>query len=89
MVLWSSSEKLRKRDKENGDADRIERADGEASGREGDERLEEKSEKAEKKRLFHVDFARICAVMCVIFEHSGRDAQLVERSLSIMGTMFN
>ena len=25
-----------------------------------------------KKRLFHVDFARICAVMCVIFEHSGR-----------------
>lgn len=25
-----------------------------------------------QKRLFHVDFARICAVMCVIFEHSGR-----------------
>ena len=26
---------------------------------------------AASTRLWHVDFARICAVMCVIFEHSG------------------
>eukprot|EP00437_Effrenium_voratum_P054864 CAMPEP_0181518120 /NCGR_PEP_ID=MMETSP1110-20121109/65086_1 /TAXON_ID=174948 /ORGANISM="Symbiodinium sp., Strain CCMP421" /LENGTH=519 /DNA_ID=CAMNT_0023648479 /DNA_START=29 /DNA_END=1588 /DNA_ORIENTATION=- len=31
----------------------------------------EASTEAASTRLWHVDFARICAVMCVIFEHSG------------------
>ncbi|CAE7913246.1 Jmjd8 [Symbiodinium necroappetens] len=32
----------------------------------------EASTEAASTRLWHVDFARICAVMCVIFEHSGK-----------------
>eukprot|EP00438_Fugacium_kawagutii_P035204 Skav204738 [mRNA] locus=scaffold1854:186639:199067:+ [translate_table: standard] len=79
LVLWSSgerhpvplsTEKLGGVPGENPDDDRMERAeDGTSDARDGTD--EKSSEKAQKKRLFHVDFARICAVMCVIFEHSG------------------
>lgn len=31
----------------------------------------QRSDTQDRKRLWHLDFARICAVMCVIFEHSG------------------
>eukprot|EP00930_Biecheleria_cincta_P055131 TRINITY_DN41492_c0_g1_i1.p1 TRINITY_DN41492_c0_g1~~TRINITY_DN41492_c0_g1_i1.p1 ORF type:complete len:531 (-),score=64.73 TRINITY_DN41492_c0_g1_i1:65-1657(-) len=32
---------------------------------------DEDGSREESQRLWHLDFARICAVMCVIFEHSG------------------
>lgn len=85
LVLWSSGERRPVPTEKLGGApsgenpddhtasDRIERAeDGLSDARDGPLLDEKSSEKAQKKeRLFHVDFARICAVMCVIFEHSG------------------
>ncbi|CAK9026730.1 unnamed protein product [Durusdinium trenchii] len=43
----------------------------ESSNAESQGERSQRTSQEKSKRLFHVDFARICAVMCVIFEHSG------------------
>ena len=81
FVLFSKEPRERRdKDDERGDADKIERADGgpdaspnDSSGQVGQTvENDANATKPKAERLYHVDFARICAVMCVIFEHSGR-----------------
>ena len=47
----------------------------ESSNAESQGERSQRTSQEKSKRLFHVDFARICAVMCVIFEHSGSSAE--------------
>lgn len=88
FVLFSKEPRER-RDKDERDADKIERADGgpdvgphdSTSGQVG-QAVENDAPKPKAERLYHVDFARICAVMCVIFEHSGRGSCKMLRDVS-------
>jgi len=80
FVLFSKEPRERRDKDDERDADKIERADGgpdagphdSTSGQVGQAvENDANATKPKAERLYHVDFARICAVMCVIFEHSG------------------
>ncbi|CAK9026668.1 unnamed protein product [Durusdinium trenchii] len=60
----------------------------ESSNAESQGERSQRTSQEKSKRLFHVDFARICAVMCVIFEHSGSSAETSMLLLDLGGVSY-